>query len=460
MQYLQFFSALKDTIVSFAVSGGYISLLLVLILEGIPLLGVAIPGHVVIVSAGFLIATGIFHPAVAFGVALLGAIIGDYLSFLLGRKFGWKFIDKFLPYFFIKESVIIKARKFLEAHTGKALVLGRFNPVTRGLMPFFVGSNKLPTHHFFLWNTIGAIAWVTCSLAIGYALGFGFHVVTGWFSKALVIGIVFVILMIWSYKFVNLRFHVFRRYELFVLGLNIVSVLVLIRLIDDAFQIQPFMAAFDLYVNNYMITLSETGLGVFLNNLAFWVSALGGTVMLSMLTMIGGIYLAIRKRWRSVAVLLMSIGSTVFVVRLAKDVIQRVRPDNLITPEVSKYISIFFDHSGVSFDPSFPSGHASIAAAFFTVLAYLVVPRIHSWVKRELFIVLCAVSALLIGLSRVVLSVHWASDVLAGWALGIFCATASILFVRYVGALIVKKVINFDEVSSLRGSDQSSLSVK
>ena len=92
-------------------------------------------------------------------------------------------------------------------------------------------------------------------------------------------------------------------------------------------------------------------------------------------------------------------------------------------------------------DPSFPSGHATMAAAFFLVMLYMLVPKIHSWIKRELFIVLCVLSVIAIGLSRVVLSVHWSSDVIAGWSLGIFCTTASILLVRYVGGIVHKQII-------------------
>jgi undecaprenyl-diphosphatase len=90
-------------------------------------------------------------------------------------------------------------------------------------------------------------------------------------------------------------------------------------------------------------------------------------------------------------------------------------------------------------DPSFPSGHAGMAAVFFTVLVYLCIPYIHSLVKRELFIVFSIIAMIAIGASRLVLNVHWTSDVVAGWSLGIFCATASILLVKYIGVLVSKK---------------------
>ena len=61
MPYLGFFSALSDTLVAIAVGGGYTTLFLVTLLEGVPLIGVLIPGHVAIIAAGFVASTGVFN---------------------------------------------------------------------------------------------------------------------------------------------------------------------------------------------------------------------------------------------------------------------------------------------------------------------------------------------------------------------------------------------------------------
>jgi len=89
--------------------------------------------------------------------------------------------------------------------------------------------------------------------------------------------------------------------------------------------------------------------------------------------------------------------------------------------------------------PSFPSGHSSFSAALFFVIIYLFAPKIKSVIKREIFIVLCIFAVVAIGLSRLVLNVHWFSDIIAGWALGIFIATGVVLFVRYISVLLLKK---------------------
>jgi membrane-associated phospholipid phosphatase len=69
---------------------------------------------------------------------------------------------------------------------------------------------------------------------------------------------------------------------------------------------------------------------------------------------------------------------------------------------------------------SFPSGHATVSAAVLPTLAYVL------WRERELSgrwaVTLGAVWPVLVGFSRVYLDVHWATDVLAGWCLGLFAA--------------------------------------
>ncbi len=423
MNYIPIFSAFTTHIESIVTQGGYTFLFITTLLEGLPLIGMAIPGHITVIVGGFLSKIGVLNIYYVLAVSIAGAILGDYVGFLLGRKYGLAFIDRFRPYFFITNKHIEKAQNLLSKHTGKAMIIGRFSPITRPLMPFLVGASRTSSGRFWFFNTIGGVSWVVVSVFAGYIFGAGYHVAAGYIGKVSVVVIIAAIIIIWGYRFVNMRFHIFKRYELFVLILNLVSIYGLVKTIQDAWSPHSYMSGFDVYVNMIMSTINHTYLIV--TTITLWVTNIGSTFVTAGLGIAIAVWLATRKRWRSAGITFLAILSTGFSLAFLKTFFMRVRPENAIINIIN--------------DPSFPSGHAAMAAAFFVIVGYLLVSRVHSVIVRELMVVGCVLAALIIGLSRIILNVHWVSDVVAGWSLGIFFATASILLVRYVSVLVMKK---------------------
>lgn len=432
MAYLSFFSSLGHFFVAVALGGSYLSLFLVTLFEGVPLIGILVPGHVAIIAAGFLSSIGVLNVFVVILVTAVGAIAGDYLSFLLGRRYGWPLIDRLRRYFFIKDKHIAKAKSLLAAHTGKALIIGRFNPVTRGIMPFIVGANKAPAGAFWIYNGLGALLWIVASVGFGYIIGFGYHAAAGLIGQIVLVAVIVALLIIWGYRFINVRFHIFRRYELIALSLNLVSLYVLSRMIQDALSEHSFLAAFDVWVNGLMGRLEFSLHGPLYIAIATWTSSIGGIESMLIASILVSMFLAFRRRWRSAAIMLSSLWFTALSVGWMKEFFMRTRPQDLLVQNLFS-------------DPSFPSAHAAFAATFFAALAYLFLPRIRSWVWREIVLVACVLVVIAIGLSRLVLNVHWASDVIAGWSLGVFSATGAILFVRYLGTLLLGKTKKMEE---------------
>jgi len=423
MRYLHLFSALTATLESFIVHGGYAALFISTTLEGIPLIGMAVPGHVVIIIAGFLARIGTLSLPYVLILAIAGAILGDFIGFSLGRKYGFPFIDRLRRYFFVSDEYIERTKSLLARHTGKAMIIGRFSPVTRALMPFFVGASPTSSRTFWIFNVIGGVSWAVVSIFLGYAFGAGYHAAAGYAGKFVLFSIILSLLIMWGYRFVNVRFHIFRRYELFVLILNVLSLAALAKTIQNLVDVR-FSLGFDVWTSAFMQSLTAAHQWVV--SVAGAITTLGGAAVTASLGLVVGLILAARQRWRSSALMILSVLSAGVADGVMKDFFLSPRPPNAL-------------YQFAAGDYGFPSGHAALAAAFFISLAYVLTPHIRSWVRRELFIVGCVLLTLIIGLTRVVLNVHWASDVIGGWTLGVFCATASILFVRYVGALVMKK---------------------
>ena len=68
---------------------------------------------------------------------------------------------------------------------------------------------------------------------------------------------------------------------------------------------------------------------------------------------------------------------------------------------------------------SFPSGHSATSMAFYGLLIYLIYKYVNNKLLKTILIVLLSLIILLIGTSRIYLGVHYASDVLAGFIVGL-----------------------------------------
>ncbi len=421
MQYVHVFSALINHIEAIIVQSGYFIIFATTIFEGIPLLGMVIPGHVAILAGGFVARLGSLNLYWVLSIALFGALIGDYVGFCIGKKYGLNFIKRLRPYMFISDSQLDKANDLLNKHTGKALIIGRFTPATRALMPFLAGSTLMKYGRFWLFNIIGGVSWVFSSVMIGYIFGSAYHVVSGYIGKMIVFSIIVSIIAVWGYNFINIRYHIFRRYELFTLILNIISILtfaiILEKLIDGSFKL-----SFDVWVNLLMQSLTYKH--SFVAILASVISSIGSVYVMAIIGTILSIYFFHKKKWRSSAIFFVSTAMTAIISGLLKTYFMSPRPVNSV-------ITLL--------DPSFPSSHASMAASVLFIVIYIFAPKIRSWVKRELVIVSCVMGIILIGASRLILNVHWFSDIIAGWSVGIFIATGTIILIKYLSELLIKK---------------------
>ena len=148
-------------------------------------------------------------------------------------------------------------------------------------------------------------------------------------------------------------------------------------------------------------------------NVAKVLAAVGDETVLLPLAVILAVCGAVsRKRLLSLLAPLAALAPTIVVVGILKSLINRSRP-----PAVSALVEVT--------SASMPSGHAAYAAALAAAAWLLVAgsPRQSLWRTCSVVVAIAA------GVSRMVLGVHWAGDVLAGWAVGAtvgFCVVSAL----------------------------------
>jgi undecaprenyl-diphosphatase len=136
------------------------------------------------------------------------------------------------------------------------------------------------------------------------------------------------------------------------------------------------------------------------------ISALGGTTVLTLVTVTAVSYLILQGRRRPALFVGVSvIGGTALSSGL-KAFFERARPD--------AWLHLTPVHS-----PSFPSGHSMLSSVVYLTLGVML-SRLVSRRSPKLFCIFVALTlSFLVGLSRIFLGVHYPTDVLSGWTAGI-----------------------------------------
>ncbi|MGD8710051.1 MAG: DedA family protein [Ectothiorhodospiraceae bacterium] len=133
--------------------------------ESLALVGLFVPGAVLMFAAGALIGAGRLELWSMIAWAAGGAVLGDGLSFWLGRHFGSSLRERW-P-FRSHPTMLDRGVAFFRTHGGKSIVLGRFVGPVRPIIPAVAGMLHMPAGRFFLVNVISAVAWAPAYLLPG-----------------------------------------------------------------------------------------------------------------------------------------------------------------------------------------------------------------------------------------------------------------------------------------------------
>ena len=162
--------------------------------ESLAIVGVLIPGVVILFGAGTLIGTGVLDFWAMCLWAILGAIIGDGLSYWLGHHF--EYLTNRWRWFRLHPDHLQKGIAFFQKYGDLSVALGRFFGPIRAIVPLVAGLMRMPPKRFFAANILSALVWAPAYLAPGMLFG-ELSESGDWRHMLFPIGAVAVIVLVW-----------------------------------------------------------------------------------------------------------------------------------------------------------------------------------------------------------------------------------------------------------------------
>ena len=407
--------------------------------------GLIAPGEFTVILGGAVAGQGEISLPVILAITWACAFAGDSVSFLLGARLGRGFLVKHGRRFRITDERLKQVESYFARYGGRTILIGRFIGLVRALAPFIAGSSKLPYRNFAPFSILGTGLWSTGLILAGYFFAQSLDTVTkvvgqGLIAFAIVIGVGVGLFVAFRFfrepenrgkvaaemeKRPALRpllalarrlrpqfAFIGRRLTPGGLGLELTSLLAAL-----AVGLFVLIAYWSVISGDPGPTPGDqTALNMAHDLQASWLTSaakgltyLGSGWVTWPIAVLAAIALAASRRWMEFWVLVVGMLMIILLVHGIKAWTDRPRPPD---PLVSAAGS------------AFPSAHAAYSTLYVWLAVTLALRLAPGITKRSLVITAGIVVAALIGLTRVYLRVHWLSDVISGWALGLSCFSA------------------------------------
>ncbi|MCF0094691.1 DedA family protein [Micromonospora sp. MH99] len=139
-------------------------------LEASTFLGLVVPGEVAVLVGGVVAHSGRLPLWAVVVVALAGAVLGDQVGFLVGRRYGRRLLNR-APRRFVRSGEVRRAFDLIRRRGAAAVVFGRWAAALRALVPGLAGMSGIPRRTFTLANVAGGALWAAAVAVLGYLAG-------------------------------------------------------------------------------------------------------------------------------------------------------------------------------------------------------------------------------------------------------------------------------------------------
>lgn len=137
--------------------------------ESFAFLSILFPGTTLLIAAGALIKSGTLPFLPIMLGAIIGAVLGDSVSYWIGRRFGgalagiWPFTRN--------PDLLPSGMRFFARHGGKSVFIGRFFGPIRAVIPLAAGIMLMARGRFWVANVTSALVWAPLLLFAGDVMG-------------------------------------------------------------------------------------------------------------------------------------------------------------------------------------------------------------------------------------------------------------------------------------------------
>jgi len=399
--------------------------------ESLAIVGTLVPAGIVMFAAGALIGAGVLDVWLTLGIAALGAMTGDGISFELGRRHAADVSRWWADHG--HAAAWARGEQLVERHGGKSIAMARFLAPVRAIVPLVAGAAQMPRRRFYPMNAVSALAWSPAHIVPGIVFGASAQLAAA-VSERLAAMLLLLAALIWlivRIVRVAMRYGVpaaraaawramgrlGRRHPRLVAGMSgivgpdhpesptlmvlallfVASVWLFAGILQDVVAHDPLMDA-DVAIDNFLHTLRTVPVDYLMTG----VVDLSGWGVGLIVAAVALLWLAARQCWRTA-------GYWMLAVCIAAAVSPVLEPSDYARPLAWR--------AGMPHFPS-PSGNATLNLLLYGSLGWILIRR---WPSRWRGAVLVAIAGWIgvIGFAHLYLGENWLADVLSGWALGL-----------------------------------------
>lgn len=394
---------LLHTVLEYSGSNSYwlgTAIFITALLECLALVGLILPGVVLMFGLAVVAGNSDLGLPLMLMLAWLGGLSGDVLSYALGKRLQHKVPQ--LPLLRSHPQWLVSAEIHFERYGALSLLLGRFIGPLRPILPLTAGMLSMPATRFIAVSIIAAAGWSIAYTLPGWMIGAalelnppeGFWIQASWVAGSLALC---AILSIYS---------CLRGWRNSSFLSAAVSSAALIGLMLN----WQHLAIFDHYLHD----LSQMLRTPWLDQTMVLITRVGDFSTQFTLSVTLCALLLLFRQFQAALFSGGALLTTAVCNFLLKHLFERARPSVLLEPL----------HSF-----SFPSGHSASGFAFCLVLGVLA-SRQQPQRWRVLWLLTAFIPALSIALSRVYLTAHWPTDILAGGLLACTICSFSLLLTQ------------------------------